>query len=62
LQHFGVDVYSGILKQRPARWFRGLLVGLLTMESRLHRTMYPTPEQAQSTPHADMDEDGDVWR
>ena len=57
MQHFGVDVYSGILKERPAQWMRDLLVGLLTMDSRLRSIMHPTPDQAEQLP-ADMDEEG----
>ena len=51
----GVDIYSGVLDERPAEWIKSLLVGLLTMESRLYRALNPTPDQAQ--PDRDMDEE-----
>ena len=46
-EHYGIDVSEpGLLEQRSARWLRVRLVGLLTVESRLRRAMFPARDGA----------------
>jgi hypothetical protein len=40
---FGVDLSSGILRQRTARWLRVHVEQLLTIDSRLRRALQPPP-------------------
>lgn len=44
-KEYGIDLSSGILKQRSWRWLRLRMVGLLSIESRVQRVLNPTAEQ-----------------
>lgn len=45
-QVYGVDVESGILRERKWRWLRLRITGLLSTECRIHRTFAP-PDSGQ---------------
>jgi len=48
-QVYGIDVESGILRERTWRWLQARILGLLsTDESRLHRHIFPPEEPARS--------------
>jgi hypothetical protein len=42
---YGVDVGSGILRDRSWRWLRVRILGLLSADSRLARRFAPPPQQ-----------------
>jgi len=52
---FGVDVESGILRERTWRWFQRRIAGVLTCDSRIHRKLHPPektkPAKTPATPH-----------
>ncbi|MFF6829647.1 hypothetical protein [Streptomyces longwoodensis] len=41
---YGVDVESGILRERTWRWLQARIFGLFSTESRLRRHFAPPPE------------------
>lgn len=41
LQDRGIDLDDPVVRARSWRWLRVRIVGLLTVESRLHRALYP---------------------
>lgn len=41
-ERYGVDLSSGILRERTGRWLRDRLLGLLTVESRLRFALFPS--------------------
>jgi hypothetical protein len=43
----GIDVESGILRERSARWLQVKIVGLLTADTRLSRHFTPQPSAPQ---------------
>ena len=40
-ERYGIDVESGVLDARTGRWLRARIIGLLGVESRLHRALFP---------------------
>jgi hypothetical protein len=41
-EHYGIDLSRpGLLDARSGRWLRVRIVGLLSVDSRLHRVLYP---------------------
>lgn len=48
-ERYGIDLSSGILARRTARWLRVHVEQLLTVDSRLHRILVPPqPQQVSS--------------
>lgn len=41
LQDAGIDIGSGILRERTWRWLSVRITGLLAIKSRLHRKLFP---------------------
>jgi hypothetical protein len=46
---YGIDVESGILRQRTWRWFQAKVLGLLSTECRLQRHFNPPEEPKPNT-------------
>ncbi|MFD6416009.1 hypothetical protein [Streptomyces sp. NPDC060194] len=44
---YGIDVGTGILRDRPWRWFKARVYGLLVTESRLARHFAPPPDDTR---------------
>ncbi|WP_240981033.1 MULTISPECIES: hypothetical protein [unclassified Streptomyces] len=49
-QVYGIDVESGILRERSWRWLQTRVIGLLSAESRLARHFEPPPKKSPRTP------------
>jgi hypothetical protein len=47
---YGIDVESGVLRDRSWRWLQIRILGLLSAESRLARHFEPPPKKSPRTP------------
>lgn len=45
---YGIDVGSGILRERSWRWLQARIIGLLSAESRLARYLEPPPKKTRT--------------